>query len=319
MLPQPSLVQPQGKKEWSICEEQREGSSENQTQKKVTSGFWFRLRSGGCGSYLTFDASQAAAARFRFAEALAVAAAVLPGDPQLVKLPLLFLINLFHPCCFQQRIAAFRCVRLEEGALVQVGSADVDVVFGDVVHRQLLSLGTLLGTVLSQLRTRTSIMPPLSGRKIAHRDLYASSRLAHHHLESFQLLLSESVEELLTAEDALLHGELGERVRAEHAVALLHAKSASSSTGDAGESLATWEEEHRHLVKGHVAPSCFLCFLWDGCRCGGREKKMTLEYNVTENFDTFFQMLLVCATRWRCAPPLEMCANPAERLSGTPL
>lgn len=102
-------------------------------------------------------------------------------------------------------------------------------------------------------------------------------------------------------------------------MALLHAKSASSSAGDAGESLATWKEEHGHLVKGDIAPSCFLCFLWDGCRYGGGEKKMTLEYIVTKNFDTFFQMLLVHATRWRNAPPLAMPAHPAERLSGTPL
>lgn len=79
-----------------------------------------------------------------------------------MKLPLLFLINLFHPCCFEQCISTFRRVRLEEGALVQVGSADVDVLFGDVVHCQLLSLGALLGTILSQLKTRPSIIPPPS-------------------------------------------------------------------------------------------------------------------------------------------------------------
>lgn len=47
--------------------------------------------------------------------------------------------------------------------------------------------------------------------------------------------------------------------------------------------------------------------------------KMTLEYSVIKNFHTFFQMLLLRATRWRNAPSLVMCANPAERLSGTPL
>lgn len=99
--------------------------------------------------------------------------------------------------------------------------------------------------------------------------------MAHHHLQSFQLLLSEPVEELLAAEEALLHGELGQRVRAEHAVALLHAEGAPPSAGDAGESLATWEEEHGHLVKGDVAPACFLRFLWDGCCCGGEGGKKT--------------------------------------------
>lgn len=113
--------------------------------------------------YLTLDASQTAATCFGFAETLAVAATVLPRDPQLMKLPLLFLVNLFHPCCFEQSISAFRCVRLQEGALVQVGSADVDVLLGDVVHRQLLGLGALLGTILSQLKTRTSIIAPMFG------------------------------------------------------------------------------------------------------------------------------------------------------------
>lgn len=84
--------------------------------------------------YLTFDASQAAATRLRFAETLAVATAVLPGDPQLMQVPLLLLVNLFHTSCFEQCVAMFRRVRLEERALIQVGSTDVDVLLGDVVH-----------------------------------------------------------------------------------------------------------------------------------------------------------------------------------------
>lgn len=76
-----------------------------------------------------------------------------------MKLLLLLLIDLFHAGRFEQCIPAFGSVRLQEGALVQVGSADVDIVFGDVVHCQLLGLRALLSTVLGQLRRRTRVKP----------------------------------------------------------------------------------------------------------------------------------------------------------------
>lgn len=82
-----------------------------------------------------------------------------------MELPLLFLVDLLHPRRFEQRVPAFWRVRLEEGALVQVGAADVDVLLGDVVHRQLLGLGALLGTVLGQLKRRAAVTPRLFGCK----------------------------------------------------------------------------------------------------------------------------------------------------------
>lgn len=100
-------------------------------------------------------------------------------------------------------------------------------------------------------------------------------------------------------------------------MALLHAEGASASTGDTGESLATREEEDGHLVKGHIAPPRLLRFLWDGCCYGG--KKMHFKNTSTKNV-FFFPVLLLSATRWRSAPPIVLCANPAEQsVRNTPL
>lgn len=119
--------------------------------KQVQTALWFDGRIGKFSSYLTFDAGQTAAARLGLAESLAVTTTVLPRDSQLVQLPLLLLINLLHTGCFEQRVPTFRWVRLEEGAFLQVGSTDVDVLLWDVIHRELLSLLALLGSILSQL------------------------------------------------------------------------------------------------------------------------------------------------------------------------
>jgi len=115
---------------------------------------WVLRFEGFFGSYLTFDASQAAATCLRVAEALAVTTTVLPGDPQLMQLPLLLLVDLLHASCFEQCIAAFRWIRLEERALIQVGSTDVDVLLRDVVYRQSIRFLAFLGSILCQLKQR---------------------------------------------------------------------------------------------------------------------------------------------------------------------
>lgn len=105
------------------------------------------------GSYLTFDASQAAAASLRFAEPLTVATTVLPGEPQLMQLPLFLLVDLLHTSRFEQLIAALGRVRLEKRALVDVGSTDVNILLWDVIHCKFFGLLTLLGSIFCQLNT----------------------------------------------------------------------------------------------------------------------------------------------------------------------
>lgn len=84
--------------------------------------------------HLALNASQAAATRLWLAEALTITSAVLPGDPQVVQLPFLLLLDLLNPGSFEECIAAFRWVRLKEGTFVQVCPADVDVLLWDVVN-----------------------------------------------------------------------------------------------------------------------------------------------------------------------------------------
>lgn len=74
-----------------------------------------------------------------------------------MQLPLLLLVNLLNTGCFEQCVAVFRWVRLKEGDFVDVGSADVDVLLGDVVYSQSLCLLAVLGSILGQLeRTQES-------------------------------------------------------------------------------------------------------------------------------------------------------------------
>ena len=107
---------------------------------------------GGCGSsYLTLDASQAAAARLGLAEALAVAAAVLPGQAQLVQLPFLLLVDLLDAGRLEERVALLGGIRVEDGARVRAGPAQVQLLLGHVVHRQTLGRLAVLRAVLGQL------------------------------------------------------------------------------------------------------------------------------------------------------------------------
>lgn len=86
-------------------------------------------------SYLTFDACNAAATCLRLTEALAIATTVLPGDPQLMQLPFLLFVDLLYTSCFEQCVAVFGRVRLEERAFLKVGPTDVNILLGDVIHR----------------------------------------------------------------------------------------------------------------------------------------------------------------------------------------
>lgn len=102
-------------------------------------------------------------------------------------------------------------------------------------------------------------------------------------------------------------------------MALHHAQSASSSAGNTGEALAPREEEHRHLVKRHIAPPRSFGFLKDG-RCYGWKKKKKrgririhdaqVREDALKRGDSYFR-----ATRWHNSPALvlERCINAAEQ------
>lgn len=87
-------------------------------------------------------------------------------------------------------------------------------------------------------------------------------------------------------------------------MALHHAKTAASSTGNTGEALAPWEEEHSHLVECDVAPTCSFGFLQNGC-CYGRTKRRRLEH--IKGDPTSFS-----TTRWHTAP--HLCADAAGQI-----
>lgn len=120
--------------------------------------------------------------------------------------------------------------------------------------------------------------------------------MPHLHLERLQFLFPEPVEEFFPAQESLLHSELCKRVGAEGAVARRHAQSASSPTGNTGEALAPREEEHRHLVEGHIAAASSLGLLKDG-RCCGQTNDSSLKSDVP----------FICATRWHNIPTSETC------------
>lgn len=174
-----------------------------------------------------------------------------------MQLPLLLFVDLLHTSCFQQCIAAFRRVRLEERAFIEVGSTDVDVLLRDIVHRQLLCLLALLGSILSQLeRKRQCVIVAYDLCMSILNIISILCKFAYLQFESLQFLFPKSVEEFFPAQEPLLHSKLSKSVCAERAVALHHTESASSSTGNTSEALAPRKEEHRHLVKGNIAPSC---------------------------------------------------------------
>lgn len=104
--------------------------------------------------HLALDARQAAATGLRLAEHLAVAAAVLPRETQLVQLALLLFVYLLDAGGLEERVSPLGRVRLQEGAVVHVHAAQVDLVLGDVVQRQLIGLLRLLSTVLRKLGGR---------------------------------------------------------------------------------------------------------------------------------------------------------------------
>lgn len=115
-------------------------------------------------------------------------------------------------------------------------------------------------------------------------------KFAHLQFKSFQLIFPESVEEFFPAQNLLFHSKLSECICTQVAVALHHAQSASSSTGHAGEALAPREEEHRHLVEGHIAPPRPLGLLKDGCCC----KWKTCRFRTRPCIWAFFPHCNIC-------------------------
>lgn len=102
--------------------------------------------------HLALDARQATAAGLGLAERLAIAAAVLARQAQLVQLPLLLLVDLLDAGGLEERVPLLGGVRMQEGrAVLHVDAAQVDLGLGDVVQRQAVSLLGLHGAVLCQL------------------------------------------------------------------------------------------------------------------------------------------------------------------------
>ncbi len=90
-------------------------------------------------------------------------------------------------------------------------------------------------------------------------------KCTHFEFQSLQPVLSQSFSEPLSAPAPLLQCMLCHRVSLEGAVPLHHAQRGTSMAGHAGEALAPWETQHRHLVKAHVTLcTCKLGPLQDG-------------------------------------------------------
>lgn len=57
-----------------------------------------------------------------------------------MQLPLLLLVNFLDAGGLEERMPPFGRVRLQEGAVVYVDAAQVNLILGDVVQRQLVGL-----------------------------------------------------------------------------------------------------------------------------------------------------------------------------------
>lgn len=86
--------------------------------------------------YLALDPSQAAGAGLRLTEAPTVTSAGCSGEPQPVKLPLLLLVDGFHPRSQQQSLSLFGGDGLKEASILQVRVADAELSFflSNLVH-----------------------------------------------------------------------------------------------------------------------------------------------------------------------------------------
>lgn len=91
------------------------------------------------------------------------------------------------------------------------------------------------------------------------------TKCTHSVFQRLKPLFSPSLSEPLSPPVPLLQCMLCHCVFFEAAVPPHHAQGGTSAAGHAGEALAAWETEHRHLVKAHVALcACKLGPLQDG-------------------------------------------------------
>lgn len=68
-----------------------------------------------------------------------------------MQLTLLLFIDFFHAGGFEDGMPSFRWVRMQEGAIIQIHSAEVDFILGDVIDSQPFSLFGHLGTIFGKL------------------------------------------------------------------------------------------------------------------------------------------------------------------------
>lgn len=117
----------------------------------ITDNLVFSRKSVETQSHLTFDPSQTTAAALRLTEALAIASAVFSRCTQLMQLTLLLFIDFFDAGGFEDGMPSLRWVRMKEGAIIQIHSAEVDFILGDVIDSQPFSLFGHLGTIFGKL------------------------------------------------------------------------------------------------------------------------------------------------------------------------
>ncbi len=104
-------------------------------------------------AHLTFDPGQTTAAGLRLAEALAVASTVFSRRTQLMQLTLLIFIDFLYACSFKEGVSSLGGIGMQEGAVIQVYSAEVDFILWDVINSQPVSLFGLLGAIFCKLHT----------------------------------------------------------------------------------------------------------------------------------------------------------------------
>lgn len=108
--------------------------------------------------YLALDACLTAGAGLRLAEAPAVAAAGLPGEPQSVKLPLLLLVDDLRPRRQEESLSLFGRERLKVASVLQIRLTNMDVRVStqNLIRRQLLRLVLVNSSTYDQLEANTA-------------------------------------------------------------------------------------------------------------------------------------------------------------------
>lgn len=108
--------------------------------------------------YLALDACLTAGAGLRLAEAPAIAAAGLPGEPQSVKLPLLLLVDDLRPRCQEESLSLFGRERLKVASVLQIRRTNMDVRVStqNLIRRQLLRLVLVNSSTYDQLEANTA-------------------------------------------------------------------------------------------------------------------------------------------------------------------